>query len=88
VHTRSSPIPFEDVRERVLPQPAPQVFPNCPRYIDKMQRVEPSKFVPQPTIKTLIPCWKRTMWARDALPAGDPARLRKAPDEAAALRRI
>lgn len=50
-----------------------QVFPNCPRYIHKMQRVEPSKFVPRPAARTPIPGWKRLDWATDVLPAGDPA---------------
>jgi predicted pyridoxine 5'-phosphate oxidase superfamily flavin-nucleotide-binding protein len=52
-----------------------QVFPNCPRYIHKMQRIEPSKFVPRPTVRTPVPGWKRMEWACDVLPAGDPARM-------------
>jgi predicted pyridoxine 5'-phosphate oxidase superfamily flavin-nucleotide-binding protein len=51
-----------------------QVFPNCPRYIPKMQRIEPSKFVPRSGVQTPIPNWKRMEWACDVLPAGDPAR--------------
>jgi predicted pyridoxine 5'-phosphate oxidase superfamily flavin-nucleotide-binding protein len=51
-----------------------QVFPNCPRYIHKMQRVEPSKFVPRPQLTTPVPGWKRMDWACDVLPASDPAR--------------
>ena len=51
-----------------------QVFPNCPRYIHKMQRVESSKFVPRPGVRTPVPGWKRMDWAFDALPASDPAR--------------
>jgi len=51
-----------------------QVFPNCPRYIHKMQRIESSKFVPRPTLRTPVPAWKRMDWACDVLPAGDPAR--------------
>jgi uncharacterized protein len=50
-----------------------QIFPNCPRYIHKMQRVEPSKFVPRPAVRTPVPGWKRMDWATDVLPAGDPA---------------
>lgn len=57
-----------------------QVFPNCPRYIHKMQRVEPSKFVPRPAVRTPVPDWKRMEWALDVLPADDPARIS---DEAA-----
>ena len=51
-----------------------QVFPNCPRYIHKLQLVERSKFVPRPARATPVPGWKRTEWAGDVLPAGDPAR--------------
>jgi uncharacterized protein len=51
-----------------------QVFPNCPRYVHKMQRVEPSRFVPRPDVPTPVPGWKRLDWAVDVLPAGDPAR--------------
>jgi predicted pyridoxine 5'-phosphate oxidase superfamily flavin-nucleotide-binding protein len=50
-----------------------QVFPNCPRYIHKMQRIEPSKFVPRPPVRTPVPGWKRMDWACDVLPVGDPA---------------
>ena len=52
-----------------------QVFPNCPRYIHKLQLVERSKFVPRATISTPVPGWKRMDWACDVLAAGDPARL-------------
>jgi predicted pyridoxine 5'-phosphate oxidase superfamily flavin-nucleotide-binding protein len=52
-----------------------QVFPNCPRYIHKMQLVERSKFVPRASVKTPVPGWKRMEWACDVLPAGDPATL-------------
>jgi len=57
-----------------------QVFPNCPRYIHKLQLVERSKFVPRAAAVTPVPAWKRMEWARDALPAGDPALLPE-PDE-------
>jgi uncharacterized protein len=50
-----------------------QVFPNCPRYIHKLQLVERSKFVPRAAVVTPVPAWKRMEWARDALPQGDPA---------------
>jgi len=52
-----------------------EVFPNCPRYIHKMQSVERSKFVPRSSVTTPVPSWKRMEWACDVLPAGDPARL-------------
>jgi uncharacterized protein len=52
-----------------------QIFPNCPRYIHKMQRIEPSQFVPRATVHTPVPGWKRMDWACDVLPTGDPARV-------------
>jgi len=52
---------------------AREVFPNCPRYIHRMQLVERSKFVPREDCAPPVPPWKRTEWARDVLPAGDPA---------------
>jgi hypothetical protein len=52
---------------------ARSIFPNCPRYIHRYQLVERSRFVPRPDVSTPIPDWKRSDWARDALPAGDPA---------------
>ena len=51
-----------------------QVFPNCPRYIHKYAKVEASVFVPQPDVPAPIPGWKQADWARDVLPANDPAR--------------
>ena len=53
---------------------AREVFPNCPRYIHRMQLVERSPFVPRAGRETPVPEWKRTDWARDVLPADDPAR--------------
>jgi predicted pyridoxine 5'-phosphate oxidase superfamily flavin-nucleotide-binding protein len=51
-----------------------EVFPNCPRYIHKMELVERSRFTPRDGRPTPIPDWKRRSWSQDALPAGDPAR--------------
>jgi predicted pyridoxine 5'-phosphate oxidase superfamily flavin-nucleotide-binding protein len=52
-----------------------EVFPNCPRYIHRMQRVAESPYVPAVGVVAPIPDWKRAEWANDALPATDPARL-------------
>jgi predicted pyridoxine 5'-phosphate oxidase superfamily flavin-nucleotide-binding protein len=51
-----------------------EVFPNCPRYIHKFQRVEPSQFVPRNGVATPVPGWKKMDWACDVLPHDDPAR--------------
>ncbi len=53
---------------------ATHVFPNCPRYIHQYKLIERSKFVPKKGRKTPVPEWKRSDWATDVLPAGDPAR--------------
>jgi uncharacterized protein len=53
---------------------AREVFPNCPRYIHKYRLVERSRFVPKAGCSTPVPGWKRFEWARDVLPANDPAR--------------
>ena len=53
---------------------AREVFPNCPRYIHKLQLVERSRFVPKEACETPVPEWKRRDWSRDVLAAGDPAR--------------
>ena len=52
---------------------ATQVFPNCPRYIHKYELVQRSRFVPKAECAPPVPDWKRRDWARDVLPAGDPA---------------
>jgi predicted pyridoxine 5'-phosphate oxidase superfamily flavin-nucleotide-binding protein len=51
-----------------------EVFPNCPRYIHRMQLVESSRFVPAKGCETPVPDWKRRAWSRDVLAKDDPAR--------------
>ena len=50
------------------------VFPNCGRYIHRMELVERSRFVPRVDCEPPIPSWKRADWSRDVLAEGDPAR--------------
>jgi predicted pyridoxine 5'-phosphate oxidase superfamily flavin-nucleotide-binding protein len=52
---------------------AREVFPNCPRYIHRMELVERSRFVPRGDAPPPVPDWKRKDWACDVLPEGDPA---------------
>jgi uncharacterized protein len=52
---------------------ATEVFPNCPRYVHRMELVERSRFVPRADCEPPVPDWKRREWARDVLPAGDSA---------------
>lgn len=53
---------------------AKHIYPNCPRYIHKYRTVEQSPFVPRSGVRTPVPAWKGSEWARDVLPAEDPAR--------------
>jgi predicted pyridoxine 5'-phosphate oxidase superfamily flavin-nucleotide-binding protein len=63
--------PEADLVVRVRAQ---EIFPNCPRYIHKMELVERSHFVPEPDVPAPIPDWKRMAWAQEFLPEDDPAR--------------
>jgi predicted pyridoxine 5'-phosphate oxidase superfamily flavin-nucleotide-binding protein len=48
-----------------------QVFPNCPRYIPRMQLVEPSPYVPRGDAEPPRPGWKDSPNFSDALPERD-----------------
>ena len=50
------------------------VFPNCPRYIPKMQMAEPSPYVPRAGCSVPVPKWKTWPQFKDVLAADDPAR--------------
>jgi hypothetical protein len=62
---------------------AERVYPNCPRYIHKYGLAERSVFVPRAGEPTPLPGWKQTDWARDVLPAHDPARTDTGPGDPA-----
>jgi uncharacterized protein len=47
---------------------ATEIFPNCPRYVHRMELVERSKFVPHAGVETPEPAWKSADWARDVVP--------------------
>jgi predicted pyridoxine 5'-phosphate oxidase superfamily flavin-nucleotide-binding protein len=53
---------------------AQQIFPNCPRYIHRMQVVEPSIYTPQAGTDAPIPKWKTYPAFNEVLPSNDPAR--------------
>jgi predicted pyridoxine 5'-phosphate oxidase superfamily flavin-nucleotide-binding protein len=44
------------------------IFPNCPRYIPKMQIIEPSPYVPQPGCHPVEPAWKGFSDFSDVVP--------------------
>ena len=53
---------------------AAQIFPNCPRYIHRLQAVEASPYVPRAGYVLPVPAWKRFDMFRDVLARDDPAR--------------
>jgi hypothetical protein len=50
---------------------ARHIFPNCPRYIHRMQMVEASPYVPAAGHAPPVPGWKRSEAFRDYLPKED-----------------
>jgi hypothetical protein len=50
---------------------ATRIFPNCPRYIHKMQLVEESVYAPRPQYTPPVPAWKTFDAFKDALPPRD-----------------
>jgi uncharacterized protein len=50
---------------------AERIFPNCPRYIHKMQLVEESVYAPKPDYTPPVPAWKTFEVFKDALPPRD-----------------
>ena len=50
---------------------ATQIFPNCPRYIHKMQFVEHSVYAPRLDYTPPVPAWKTFESFRDSLPPRD-----------------
>jgi predicted pyridoxine 5'-phosphate oxidase superfamily flavin-nucleotide-binding protein len=53
---------------------AEAIFPNCPRYIHKMQLVEESPYAPCEGHAPPIPEWKTRPVFNEVLPPTDPAR--------------
>jgi predicted pyridoxine 5'-phosphate oxidase superfamily flavin-nucleotide-binding protein len=50
---------------------ADKIFPNCPRYLHKMQLIEYSTYAPKPDYVPPVPAWKTFDAFRDALPPRD-----------------
>ena len=50
---------------------ATQIFPNCPRYLHRMQLVEHSVYAPKRDYTPPVPAWKTFDSFRDALPERD-----------------
>ena len=50
------------------------IFPNCPRYIPRMQVLEASPYVPRAGCEPPVPRWKTFDAFNEVLPGNDPAR--------------
>jgi predicted pyridoxine 5'-phosphate oxidase superfamily flavin-nucleotide-binding protein len=50
---------------------AERIFPNCPRYVHRMQVLEHSAHAPRPDYDPPVPAWKTFEVFRDALPPRD-----------------
>ncbi len=64
---------FEGAQAVVRVQ-AERIFPNCPRYIPRMQVLEASPYVPRAGCEPPVPAWKTRPVFNEVLPTGDPAR--------------
>jgi uncharacterized protein len=49
------------------------IFPNCPRYVHKMQFIEQSVYAPRADHTPPEPAWKQRPEFREVLPSSDPA---------------
>ena len=54
---------------------ADMIFPNCPRYIHRMQQVEASPYVPRAGYRPPVPAWKTFDAFKDVLPCTDPSQF-------------
>jgi predicted pyridoxine 5'-phosphate oxidase superfamily flavin-nucleotide-binding protein len=66
--SRDDPLLEETVGAQLIVRvTARAIFPNCPRYIPKMQLTEPSVYVPQPGSDPPEPAWKSFDAFKDAI---------------------
>jgi predicted pyridoxine 5'-phosphate oxidase superfamily flavin-nucleotide-binding protein len=59
--------------EFVVRVKAREIFFNCPRYIHRMEMVEPSAYAPTGEEPTPVPPWKRNEGIKQTLPVSDPS---------------
>lgn len=55
-----------------------EVWPNCPRYVHRMQKVQASRYVPRVQCETPLAGWKRIDMIQDDLPRQDQGRAAQA----------
>jgi uncharacterized protein len=54
-----------------------EIFRNCPRYVHRYKKIQPSEFVPHSTCETPLAPWKRVDDIQASLPAKDRARVQR-----------
>ena len=54
-----------------------EIFVNCPRYVHKYEKVDPSKYVPRTECDTPLAGWKHIDKIQEVLPARDQGRAEK-----------
>jgi predicted pyridoxine 5'-phosphate oxidase superfamily flavin-nucleotide-binding protein len=54
------------------------LWQNCPRYIHRYQKLQPSRYVPRAACETPLAEWKRIDLINDALPARDAGKVQAA----------
>jgi predicted pyridoxine 5'-phosphate oxidase superfamily flavin-nucleotide-binding protein len=74
VSTEDPLLPLVPGAQAIVRVQAQHIFPNCPRYVHRMQLVETSPYVPAAGVTPPIPAWKTFPDFNDVLPRGDPAR--------------
>ena len=55
-----------------------EIWTNCPRYVHRYQKVDPSRYVPRAAGETPLAEWKRIDMLQDVLPPKDHGRIEKA----------
>jgi hypothetical protein len=54
------------------------MWPNCPRYVHRLEKAKASRYVPRKAGETPLAGWKRIDIVQDALPASDQGKAEKA----------
>lgn len=54
------------------------IWPNCPRYVHRYEKVKTSRYVPQKEVETPLAGWKRIDIVQEALPARDQGKAEQA----------
>ncbi len=55
-----------------------EIFPNCPRYVHRYEKAQPSRYVPRAQCETPLAGWKRIDMLQEDLPNYDKGRAEKA----------